>query len=199
MATMTQTIIGPKHHGRKMSLDKFSKAEFVEGWLYELSRGVVDVTDLPGLDHGRIVDRITTMFTLYREAHPNRINYRAGGAECRIRLPGMQSDRRPDQAVYLFPEPEAEDIWRVWTPDIVVEVVSRGGRKRDFVLKREEYLRAGALEYWILDPKTRKLHVFDRFGDTWEEKVFTGKKLYRTRLLPGLDIRADALFGPRAK
>ena len=42
------------------------------------------------------------MFILLRSAHPGVINYRAGGGECRLRLPGMQSDRHPDQAIYLF-------------------------------------------------------------------------------------------------
>ena len=103
MATVTQKIIGPADHGRKMTLDEFRTADFVEGWLYELSRGVLDVTEVPGINHGRIVYRISLMFAAYELTHAGVINYRAGGAECRIRLAGMQSDRHPDQAVYLEP------------------------------------------------------------------------------------------------
>src|SRR5437660_5834201 len=93
MATITRRRIGPADHGQRMTLEEFIEADFEEGWLYELARGVIDVTEVPGPHHGRIVDRITSLFVLYRIAHPGRIDYRAGGGECRIRLPGMQSDR----------------------------------------------------------------------------------------------------------
>ena len=134
MATATtRRLIGPSDHGRRMTLEEFVGAEFQGGWLYELARGVVDVTEVPGLNHGRIVSRLTEMFVLYHVAHPGVINYRAGGGECRLRLPGMQSDRHPDQAVYLSAPPPGKNLWTRWVPQIVVEVVSQGGERRDFV------------------------------------------------------------------
>ena len=92
MATATPTLtalrIGPADHGRRLKLDEFIEAEFEEGWVYELARGVVEVTEVPGPWHGRIVDRLARMFIHYDEQHPGRINYRAGGAECRHRASG---------------------------------------------------------------------------------------------------------------
>jgi Uma2 family endonuclease len=108
----------------------------------------------------------------------------------------MRSDRHPDQAVYLTPEPPGPQPWARWIPTIVVEVVSRGGKKRDFVEKREEYLRAGVGEYWIIDPKTRNFVVLSRAGDVWEEAVIAPGAVYRTHLLPGLEVTADDVFGP---
>jgi Uma2 family endonuclease len=202
MATATRSRsgrriqIGPADHGRRMTLDEFIKADWQEGWLYELARGVVEVTEVAGPWHGRIVDRVAEMFILYRRQHPGLIKYRAGGGECRLRLPGMASHRRPDQAIYLDPEPTGPDIWALWLPHIVVEVVSPRGRKRDFVTKREEYLRASVREYWILDPKKRQMHVLVREGDSWEEIIVPERGVYRTIFLPGLRVRPAALFGP---
>src|SRR3954452_24167215 len=152
MSISTTRTIGPADHGRKMTFAEFIEAEFEDGWLYELARGVVDVTEVPGINHVSIFDRFPYMIIVHMTGHPGVINYRAGGGECRLRLPGMQSDRHPDQAVYLSPQPQGRDPWRRWVPHIVVEVVSRGGEDRDYVQKREEYLRAGVTEYWILDP-----------------------------------------------
>jgi Uma2 family endonuclease len=146
MATLTRQI-GPTDHGQRMTLDEFIDADFKEGWLYELARGVIDVTDVAAINHGRIVDRITTMFVLYGEKHKHVISYRANGSECRLRLPGMQSDRHPDQAIYLLPPPAGVRPWTRWVPQVVVEVVSEGGEHRDNVEKREEYLVAGVTEY----------------------------------------------------
>src|SRR4051794_21915904 len=83
---------------------------------------------------------------LYNLNHPGVINYQASGSDCRLRLPRMQSDRHPDQAIYLDPPPEGRRLWARWVPHIVVEIVSAGGEERDYVEKREEYLRAGVRE-----------------------------------------------------
>ncbi len=200
MATATRTArkirIGPADHGRRMTLDEFINADAEEGWLYELARGVVEVTEVPGPSHGRDVRRVARLFDRYDERRPGVIKYLAGGGECRIRLPGMASDRHPDQAVYLDPEPPGPNVWTKWVPHIVVEVVSPRGRKRDFIAKREEYLRMGVHEYWILDPKKRQMHVLARVADTWEEIVVPANGVYRTHLLPGLVVRPPELLGP---
>ncbi len=202
MATATRTArrirIGPADHGRRMTLDEFIKADFQEGRLYELARGFVEVSEVPGLWHGEIVYRVATMFILYTQRHPGIIRYQAGGGECRIRLPGMVSDRHPDQAIYLDPPPAEKQIWTMWVPTIVVEVVGARGRKRDFVTKREEYLRMGVHEYWILDPKKRQMHALVRAGDTWEETIVPANGVYRTFLLPGLVVRPGQLLCPAA-
>jgi Uma2 family endonuclease len=203
MATATRTApklrIGPADRGRRMTLDAFIKADFQEGWLYELARGVVEVTEVPGPWHGRVVDRTARMFIHYDEQHPGVIKRRAGGGECRIRLPGMVSDRHPDQAIYRDPEPAGPDVWTRWTPHIVVEIVNPGGRKRDFVTKREEYLRVGVREYWILDPRNRQMHALVRMGDTWGERIVPERGLYRTIFLPGLKVQPGELLGPPAR
>lgn len=202
MATVTKTrgrTIGPEDHGRRMSLDQFAGADFQDGWLYELARGVVVVTEVPYPNHGRIVNELARLFILYNESHPNLINYRAGGGECRLRLEGMQSDRHPDQAVYLTPPPPGKSPWAAWVPEIVVEVLSAGSRTRDLVEKREEYLRAGVAEYWILDPDARTLTVLVRAADVWKERLVSTRSVYRTRLLPGLEVRPAQLLGPATR
>ncbi len=65
MATATLSTalkIGPADHGRRLTLAEFAEADFIEGWLYELARGIVEVGEVPGPWHGRIVLRIAAMF-----------------------------------------------------------------------------------------------------------------------------------------
>jgi len=196
MATATRRI-GPADRGRRISYEEFVEADFAEGWLYELARGIIVVTNVPHPDHGEIVDRVTDLFGFDRRDHPGIIRYRAAGSDCRLRMPGLRSDRHPDQAVYLNPRPEGEGVWSRWIPGIVVEVVSRGSKRRDYVQKRAEYLRMGVLEYWILDPKERRMLAPSRDGDTWREVSVPVGELYRTHLLPGLKVRpAELLGGP---
>jgi Uma2 family endonuclease len=194
MATITRRL-GPADRGMRLTLDEFVAADVEDGWLYELARGELLVTEVPGVPHALIVMRLANLFARYMIRHPGVIYLRAGGAECRLRLPGMQSDRHPDQAIYLTPPPPGDSPWARWVPQIVVEVVSRGGQRRDYVEKREEYLRFGVSEYWILDPARRRMLVLRRAGDTWEEIVAAASKTYRTHLLPGLVVRPGGLLG----
>lgn len=201
MATGTRTsrALGPGDQGRALTLRQFERADFEEGWLYELARGILVVTEVPNPEHGLIVGRLARLFILHDEAHPGLITFRAGGGECRLRLPGMKSDRHPDQAVYFDPAPEGRNPWTRWVPRIVVEVVSPESEDRDYVEKREEYLRLGVLEYWILDPFRRRMLVLRRDGDTWREVPVDDAGTYRTRLLPGLVVRPGELLGTPPK
>ena len=197
MATSTRTIIGPNDHGRKMAFDDFVEAEFEGGYLYELARGVIDVTEVPGPNHGGTVRGLARMFILHDVAHPGVIDYGAGGGECRIRVSALHSDRHPDQAIYLQPTPDVtKGVWQHWVPAIVVEIVSEGGEDRDFREKAEEYLAFGVTEYWILDPSDRTLHVHQRVNDAWVVTILGDDATYQTPLLPGLDVHPGDLLGP---
>jgi Uma2 family endonuclease len=207
MATVTESspagatierrpTVGPENHGLPMAYEDFIRADLEEGWLYELARGIVIVTQVPGIHHGMIVLRFARMFSYYHLAHPEIIKYQAGGGECRLRFAAMKSDRHPDQAIYLQPYPKGPDLWARWVPEIAVEVISASGPDRDYVMKREEYLAAGIREYWILDPLMRRLMVLVNLGDSWQQTLFGDDGIYRTELLPGLEVKVGELLGP---
>ena len=46
-------------------------------------------------------------------------------------------------------------------PDWIIEIVSPTSRKMDCFIKLNSYRRAGVREYWIVDPETEKVRVYD--------------------------------------
>ncbi|MGO9921115.1 MAG: Uma2 family endonuclease [Isosphaeraceae bacterium] len=193
----TITKVGPADHGRRMSLDDFEEAEGEDGYLYELSRGVVTVVEIPHPFHFRLVDAIDRQLRAYLYQYPGRIVAIGGGAECKLLIEGLQSERHPDLAVYKTAQPDAKtarEIWRRWVPEIVIEVASRRSRNRDYGQKPEEYLRLGVKEYWIVDAEKRATIVMRRSRGRWIERTIRPPAGYRTRLLPGLVFSCSAVF-----
>lgn len=191
----TQTIkIGPADHGRSMSLPDFEHAEVQEGHLYELGRGVIIVSDVPSPRHLMQLNALRRQLHGYDLQHPGRIHSIAGGSECKILLADLESERHPDVALYKNPPPEGDDFWASWIPEIVVEVVSPGSQQRDYVEKREEYLRFGVREYWIVDAEREEVLVLRRSGGRWVERTLHASDTYRTRLLPDFVFACQPVF-----
>lgn len=46
-------------------------------------------------------------------------------------------------------------------PDFIIEVLSTSSVKRDSVIKLNKYLNAGVREYWMIDPKQKRVLVYD--------------------------------------
>lgn len=179
-------------HGRPMSLAEFAEAEGEPGLQFELAAGVVEVVEVPGLPHGMILWELDRQLHLWSAAHPGVIRYQASGDRCAVRLPGVQSERHPDLALYLTPAPDPVSPWDRWVPEIAVEVVSASSESRDYVDKRRDYLLAGVKEYWIVDPGRGAVLVLQRAGDTFREQTATGT--YATPLLPGFTLDVVALL-----
>jgi Uma2 family endonuclease len=193
---MTRVAIklGPGDHGKRMSLADFDHADVQEGYLYELSRGVITVSDVPHPRHLAQVDIIREQFYTYRTAHPGRIYRIAAGSECKILLAELESERHPDLVIYKSPPPGAEEIWSTWIPDIVIEVVSPGSEHRDYTEKREEYLAFGVQEYWIFNADQQEMLVLRRVRGRWSPRTLRPPKVCRTRLLPGLQFSCEKVF-----
>ena len=51
---------------------------------------------------------------------------------------------------------------RVWgAPDLIIEVLSPSTRKKDMTLKQHKYANAGVREYWMIEPKSQQILVYD--------------------------------------
>jgi Uma2 family endonuclease len=195
-------VIGPEDDGRRMSLDDFDRSIARAGYLYELGKGVIEVSEVPKLGHGLQIRELRNQFTLYDVSHPGIIEYLAGGSEAKLLIGPTESERHPDLFVYCHPAPELEHPWSMWVPEIVIEVVSESSRKRDYDVKPDEYLQLGIEEYWIIDAARKQMTVLQRWRGQWKPLAVKPPKKYSTRFLPGfaLDLRrVFAAAAPKGK
>ena len=76
------------------------------------------------------------------------------------------------------------------TPTIIVEVVSPSTVYADNIKKADLYKRAGVKEYWIIDPKSKVITVWN--FDTDEQMVY--REIAHSYLFEGLGIECENLF-----
>jgi Uma2 family endonuclease len=83
-------------------------------------------------------------------------------------------------------------------PDLLVEVLSPGTRRRDLGQKLVRYEKLGVLEYWVVDPKTETALIFRKTGDSFAPPLRlaaeAGDRL-ATPLLPGFGLPLREVFG----
>src|SRR5438445_3940729 len=101
----TVTTVGPQDNGRRMSLEDFDLAEAQEGYNYELSRGVVVVSDIPNQPHLAQIKDVKRQIHGYNHEHPGKIDTIASGSECKLLIVDLESERHPDLAIYKSPMP----------------------------------------------------------------------------------------------
>src|SRR5260370_36097751 len=99
---MPKTIvkIGPSDHGQSMSLDEFDEAEVQPGYIYELGRGIIIVSDIPGGKHFAIVNEIRKQLSRYDLTHQKTILTIASGGENKNPFIRFESERHPNLALY---------------------------------------------------------------------------------------------------
>ncbi len=76
-------------------------------------------------------------------------------------------------------------------PDLVLEVLSPGNRKKDILLKYELYEEAGVREYWIADPsrKTLMVHLMEENNRFGGGKRYTCGQAVTSHVIPGFVIQ----------
>jgi hypothetical protein len=188
--------IGPADHGRPMRLAEFEHAKVQEGYLYELSRGIFSVSDIPNRRHGLQLIAIRRQLAIYDVLHPGRMAAIMGGADCKLLIGGLESERHPDVSIYLTDMPPIDNasLWRHRLPEIVIDIASPSSRRRDHEEEPDEYLRLGVKEYWIIDGREKVLVVMRRVRNRWVEGRVEPPAIYRTRLLPGLAFSIGDVF-----
>lgn len=162
---------------------------------HELIGGTHYVTASPNTRHQLVLGEIYFALRSHLERHP-------GGALFLAPVDVVLSARDvvvPDM-VYLSAE-RAPDVLTHQairgTPDLIVEILSPGTRRRDSTVKQALYDREGVTEYWLVDPQRASIRVYRR-GD--EALVLAAdlsaeaNDTLTTPLLPRLSVPLSRVF-----
>ena len=126
---------------------------------YELIDGVLFEMNAPTLVHQALIGLLHMEFAQY---------VRESKGTCKVFL--SPCDVRLDMDDKTMVEPDLMVIcsreritmhYCNGAPDFVAEILSPSTKRKDTMLKAKKYLRAGVREYWIVDPDSRVILVYD--------------------------------------
>ena len=130
------------------------RVELIDGVFYDMSA--------PSAIHQIILGDLYILFRECADRH---------GMPCHVFLSPF--DVRLDRDNYTMVQPDLVifchdfdiDMKRYeGAPDLAVEILSPSTRRKDLTLKLFKYEQAGVREYWVVDPKVRKVtvHCFEK-------------------------------------
>jgi len=186
--------VDPAVPGLKLTYDDF--VQFPDdGKRHELIDGEHYVTPSPNTKHQRVSGNFHLLIASWLEAHPiGRIFYAP------YDIVFSNFDVVEPDLLYLSNERAAEVITPLHVqgaPELVVEIASRGTRKRDETIKRRLYERSGVSEYWVVDPEVDVVRVYRRGPSGFGRPVELSREaddVLTTPLLPGLDLPLSRIF-----
>ena len=178
---------------------KLTHADFVrfpdDGLRHELIDGEHYATPAPNTRHQAILGQLYLVIGNWLEAHPiGRVFFAP------FDVVASNFDIVEPDLLYLS-HARASDVLTPkhirGVPELVVEIASKGTRKRDETIKRQLYERCGVTEYWVVDPALDVVRVYRRadkyFGPPVEFSRGAGHTL-TTMLLPDLEIALTRIF-----
>lgn len=164
--------------------DEDVRAEWVDGKVIRMAA----VT----FGHQDIVCFLLALLSLHIEAHDLGWVTTAPYA---MHLPSRQRVREPD---LLFVSRERlarrKDLYLDGAADVVVEVVSPESRRRDRVEKVVDYETEGVREYWLIDPRHRRVEL-RRLGQDGRYRLVEPEDGFLvSEAIPGFRLRIDWLW-----
>jgi Uma2 family endonuclease len=159
---------------------------------FELVRGELVPMSPPGFDHGCIVLDIAAALRDF--VRPRKLGLVAVEAGCCLAR-DPDTVRSPDVAFVRAGRIPSGGVRAFFqgVPDLVVEVISPSDRASEVIAKAQEWLGAGCVAVWVIDPETRTATVYSRQPQT----LFLSSRdtLTCEELLPGFRLPIAQIFG----
>lgn len=159
---------------------------------FELIRGERREVSPTGGQHGHVQTRLARFIDAYSDERKLGVVYTEAG---------FLLSRRPDtllalDAAFVRAErvlPDADqDGFLPQVPDLVVEIVSPGDSHTEVVEKVMTYLEAGVPLVWEVDPKRKRVIIWQ--GDHTVHELKQGDTLDGGNVLPGFQVAVADLF-----
>lgn len=165
------------------SLPEGQRAELIDGQVYDMAP--------PNFQHQKLVHQFDKLIGNYIDLH---------GGSCEVIPAPFAVFLNKDNKNYVEPDisvicdrDKLDEYGCHGAPDLVIEVVSPSTQKMDYGIKLFKYRTANVREYWIVNPMTRVVNVFD-FEHDEKTQQYSFQDDIPVCIYPDLTINVAALL-----
>ena len=159
------------------------RAELIDGRMYMMAP--------PRRIHQELVGQFTKAIGQYIDAH---------GGLCKVYPAPFAVFLNADERNYVEPDisvvcdrDKLDEYGCNGAPDWIIEIASPSDSHRDYGIKLFKYRTAGVREYWIVNPMTRTVTVYD-FEDESGTDHYTFDDEISVRIYEDLTLRISSLL-----
>ncbi len=159
------------------------RAELIDGRMYMMAP--------PRRIHQELVGQFTKAIGQYIDAH---------GGLCKVYPAPFAVFLNADERNYVEPDisvvcdrDKLDEYGCNGAPDWIIEIASPSDSHRDYGIKLFKYRTAGVREYWIVNPMTRTVTVYD-FEDESGTDQYTFDDEISVRIYEDLTLRISGLL-----
>lgn len=190
----THEQVHPDNAGMKLTYDDFVLFPD-DGKRHELIGGEHYVSPSPVTRHQAIVQNVNFRISAYLEVHP--LGYVFGVPLDVVFTPFDVVEPDIQYLSHARATQVLSEKHLTGAPELVVEVLSPGTRKRDETLKKKLYEREGVREYWTIDPDVEIVRIYrataGRYAETIELRL-ERDEVITTPLLPDFALPLRTVF-----
>lgn len=164
-----------------------------DGRRTELVRGRIVEMPLTNFRHGVICNRVGRL--LGNHAEDRKLGWVVSNDAGVVTERDPDTTRGPDVAFFSYtrvPKDQPPDGYPAVPPELVVEVKSPSDRWKAVNAKQAEYLAAGVLAVWVLDPETAVAVVYA--PDDAPRRLAGDEELTLPGVLPDFRVAVRQLF-----
>ncbi|MDD2440994.1 MAG: Uma2 family endonuclease [Eubacteriales bacterium] len=182
--------------GKRVSYEEFCEITENNEDRYEYIDGEIYLLAAPGVSHQMFLANLYTLFNNWFMGKPCRVFFSPFDVTLANDALKSKNVVEPDLLVscdYLTQRNENDRYTGI--PALVVEILSPGTRGKDQLKKLNVYLNGGVREYWIVDPRDRKVMLY-YFADQQLEDMdlFRDPAVVKSIHFPGLEVSTTDIF-----
>ena len=172
--SVNETATAYNYDRKKVTYEEFLEISANSEERYEYIDGEIYLLASPRTTHQKILLELSSIF--YNLFKGKKCTPKIAPYDIRLcRNENCKNIVQPDIMVICdLEEKLGEDDYYKGVPALMVEIISRSTKSKDYIKKLDLYMSCGVSEYWIVDPESREVQVYlFKDGDICRNKTFS--------------------------
>jgi len=158
----------------------------------ELIDGVPYLMSAPGTAHQKLSMNLSLLFATFLKGKTCQVY--AAPFDVRLNADTLDDTVVQPDLIIVCDSSKLDKAGCKGVPDMVIEILSPSTSHYDKTTKFNKYQESGIREYWIIDPKAKKLEVNTLNDGSYITSPYTAEDIVPVHVLDGCDINMQEVF-----